>query len=70
MRCHDTYSVSQAANLNNAQIFTIGARVIRSRIGQGYCEAFLSSTLDPEGRLTDNVGAINKIDEKILSGFA
>ncbi len=35
-QCHDTYSAAKASTSNNAQIITMGARVIGGGAGQGY----------------------------------
>ncbi|MFV0360702.1 RpiB/LacA/LacB family sugar-phosphate isomerase [Tropicimonas sp.] len=65
-QCHDTYSAERAALSNNAQIITMGARVIGPELAKSVAEAFLSNTLDydPKGRSAGNVDAINGVDAK------
>lgn len=63
-QCHDTYSASKAATSNNAQIITIGARVIGPELAKDIVDAFLHASFDPEGRSAGNVRAINEVDAK------
>lgn len=65
-QCHDTYSAERAALSNNAQIITMGARVIGPELAKSIAEAFLANTpdFDPEGRSAGNVDAINEVDAK------
>ena len=62
--CHDTYSAERAALSNNAQIITMGARVIGPELAKSVADAFLAQTFDEEGRSAANVQAINAIDSK------
>ena len=61
---HDTYSAERAALSNNAQIITMGARVIGSELAKAIADAFLAQTFDPQGRSATNVDAINALDQK------
>jgi ribose 5-phosphate isomerase B len=61
---HDTYSAERAALSNNAQIITMGARVIGPELAKSIADAFLKETFDPEGRSADNVAAIDQVDAK------
>lgn len=61
---HDTYSAERAALSNNAQIITMGARVIGSELAKSVADAYLAQTFDPNGRSAGNVDAINALDEK------
>ena len=61
-QCHDTYSAGKAATSNNAQIITMGARVIGAELAKDIADAFLSASFDPEGRSAGNVNAINEVD--------
>ena len=61
---HDTYSAERAALSNNAQIITMGARVIGTEVAKTIADAFLAHSFDEKGRSADNVKAINAIDEK------
>ncbi|ETA53657.1 MULTISPECIES: RpiB/LacA/LacB family sugar-phosphate isomerase [Ponticoccus] len=63
-QCHDTYSAAKASTSNNAQIITMGARVIGAELAKDIAEAFLSTAFDPEGRSAGNVQAINDVDAK------
>ena len=59
---HDTYSAERAAKSNNAQIITMGARVIGPELAKSIVDAFLASEFDPGGPSAGNVAAINRLD--------
>lgn len=61
---HDTYSAERAALSNNAQIITMGARVIGSELAKAIVDAYLAQTFDENGRSAGNVDAINAVDAK------
>ncbi|MDX8513152.1 RpiB/LacA/LacB family sugar-phosphate isomerase [Mesorhizobium captivum] len=61
---HDTYSAERAALSNNAQIITMGARVIGPELAKSIADAFLKETFDPQGRSAGNVTAIDQVDAK------
>lgn len=61
---HDTYSAERAALSNNAQIITMGARVIGPELAKVIAEAFLCQTFDKNGRSAGNVTAIDDLDAK------
>ncbi len=63
---HDTYSAERAALSNDAQIITMGARVIGAEVAKSIADAWLKETLnfDPKGRSAGNVNAINAVDAK------
>ena len=61
---HDTYSAERAALSNNAQIITMGSRVIGPELAKSIAEAFLAQTFDENGRSAGNVAAINEVDKK------
>jgi D-erythrulose 4-phosphate isomerase len=61
---HDTYSAGKAATSNNAQIITMGARVIGSELAKAIAETYLASTFDPKGASAANVGAIDELDHR------
>lgn len=63
-QCHDTYSAGKAATSNNAQIITMGARVVGVELAKAIASAFLSSEFDPQGASAGNVDAINSVDKK------
>jgi D-erythrulose 4-phosphate isomerase len=59
---HDTYSAERAAKSNNAQIITMGARVIGPELAKCIVDAWLASEFDPAGPSAGNVDAINRLD--------
>jgi D-erythrulose 4-phosphate isomerase len=59
---HDTYSAGKAATSNNAQIITMGARVIGPELAKSIVDTWLASNFDPKGASASNVEAINKLD--------
>ncbi|MBB3951310.1 RpiB/LacA/LacB family sugar-phosphate isomerase [Aureimonas jatrophae] len=61
---HDTYSAERAALSNNAQIITMGARVIGTELAKSIADAFIAVEFDPNGRSADNVKAIDALDAK------
>ena len=61
---HDTYSAERAAKSNNAQIITMGSRVIGPELAKAVADAFLAQTFDENGRSASNVEAINEVDAK------
>ncbi|MDB5835365.1 MAG: ribose 5-phosphate isomerase [Caballeronia sp.] len=62
--CHDTYSAERAALSNNAQIITMGSRVIGTEVAKTIADAFLAQTFDEKGRSAGNVAAIDELDSK------
>jgi D-erythrulose 4-phosphate isomerase len=62
--CHDTYSAERAALSNNAQIITMGSRVIGPELAKSIADAFLAQTFDEQGRSSGNVAAINQVDSR------
>lgn len=61
---HDTYSAERAAKSNNAQIITMGARVIGPELAKAIVDVWLASEFDPNGASAANVAAIDKLDQK------
>ena len=61
---HDTYSAERAALSNNAQIITMGARVVGAEVAKTIADTFLRESFDPEGRSAGNVAAIDAVDAK------
>lgn len=63
---HDTYSASRAALSNDAQIITMGARVIGPELAKAIAEAWLAETenFDKAGKSAGNVNAIDAVDAK------
>ena len=58
--------IQQSALLspNDAQIITMGARVIGPELAKSIAATFLKSIFDPNGRSADNVQAIKDVDAK------
>lgn len=63
---HDTYSATRAALSNNAQIITMGARVIGPELAKAIADAWLAETLnfDASGKSAGNVAAIDAVDAR------
>lgn len=61
---HDAYSAARAALSNNAQIITMGARVIGPELAKSIVDAYLASHFDPAGPSAGNVDAVGRTDEK------
>ncbi|EPX87774.1 sugar-phosphate isomerase, RpiB/LacA/LacB family [Rubellimicrobium thermophilum DSM 16684] len=63
---HDTYSAERAALSNNAQIITMGARVIGPELAKAIADAWLAQTMnfDTAGKSAGNVAAIDAVDAK------
>ena len=59
---HDPYSAERAAKSNNAQIITMGARVIGPELAKAIVDTWLDSEFDPNGASAKNVEAIDKLD--------
>jgi D-erythrulose 4-phosphate isomerase len=59
---HDTYSAERAAKSNNAQIITMGARVIGPELAKAIVDTWLASEFDPAGPSAGNVAAIDRLD--------
>lgn len=62
---HDTFSAERAAKSNNAQVITMGARVIGPELAKVIVDTFLASEFDPNGASADNVRAIDRLDERM-----
>jgi ribose 5-phosphate isomerase B len=61
---HDTYSAERAAKSNNAQIITMGARVIGPELAKAIVDTWLASAFDPAGPSAGNVAAIDRLDQR------
>lgn len=61
---HDTYSAERAALSNNAQIITMGARVIGPELAKAIASVWLPLSFNEAGRSAGNVAAINALDAK------
>ncbi|NPV71850.1 MAG: ribose 5-phosphate isomerase B [Firmicutes bacterium] len=61
--CHDTYSAERARKSNNAQIITMGARVIGPDLAKSVLAAWLESEF-AGGSSAPKVAAIDELDRK------
>ena len=61
---HDSYSADRAAKSNNAQIITMGARVIGPELAKTIVDAWLAASFDPNGPSAGNVQAIDRLGDK------
>lgn len=61
--CHDTYSAERARKSNDAQVLTMGARVIGPELARSIVEAWLASEF-AGGRSAPKVAKMNAIDDK------
>ena len=61
--CHDVYSAQRARRSNNAQILTMGGRVIGKELALSVVDAWLESEFEP-GRSTPKVEAIAEYERE------
>jgi ribose 5-phosphate isomerase B len=61
--CHDTYSAERARKSNDAQVLTMGARVIGSELAKQVVSAWLQSDFEGGGSLP-KVVRMKEIDEE------
>jgi ribose 5-phosphate isomerase B len=61
-QAHDTYSAERARKSNNAQVITLGARVIGAELSKQINDAWLESEFQEGGsrRKVDKISAIDK----------
>ncbi len=62
--CHDTYSAERAQLSNDAQVITMGARVIGPVLGQKIVETWLDNQYVANERSGDKVRRMIEIDEE------
>ncbi|MGD1038404.1 MAG: RpiB/LacA/LacB family sugar-phosphate isomerase [Roseiarcus sp.] len=65
---HDTYSAERAAKSNNAQIITMGSRVIDAELAKYVVDVWLGAVFDPAGPSAANVAAIDRLDSRKPAG--
>ncbi len=65
---HDTYSAGKASTSNNAQVITMGARVIGGELAKTIADAWLATAFDENGPSARNVAAINAVDASYHGG--
>ncbi len=61
--CHDTYSAERARKSNDAQVLTMGARVIGPELAKKIVEVWLASEF-AGGRSAPKVAKMNAVDER------
>ncbi len=61
--CHDTYSAERARKSNDAQVITMGARVIGTELAKKIIEVWLESDF-AGGNSTRKVDKMNAVDER------
>ncbi len=66
-QCHDTYSAERARKSNNAQIITLGARVIGEELAKTILQTWLNSEYEEGGRSEPKIKRISFYEEKTLS---
>lgn len=59
---HDAYSAERAALSNNAQIITMGARVVGPELAKFIVDTWLRAVFDPAGPSAANVAAVDRLD--------
>lgn len=65
-QAHDTYSAERASRSNDAQIITLGARVIGPELAKAIVDTFLRSSFDG-GRSAEKISAISAYEAKEAS---
>jgi ribose 5-phosphate isomerase B len=61
--CHDTYSAERARKSNDAQVITMGARVIGTELAKSIIDVWLESEF-AGGRSAPKVAKMNAVDER------
>ncbi len=61
-QCHDTYSAERARKSNDAQVITLGARVIGPELARSILRAWLNSEFEPE-RSGPKVSRMRELEE-------
>ncbi len=65
--CHDTYSAERARKSNDAQVITMGARVIGPELAKSIIDAWLASDF-AGGRSAPKVAKMNAVDARYRAG--
>lgn len=65
-QAHDTYSAERASRSNDAQIITLGARVIGPELAKAIVDKFLQASFDG-GRSAEKISAISAYEAKEIS---
>lgn len=66
-QCHDTYSAERASRSNDAQIITIGARVVGPELAKAIVDTFLAAQFDG-GRSAPKVQRIKQYESRLHGG--
>jgi ribose 5-phosphate isomerase B len=61
-QCHDTYSAERASKSNDAQIITIGARVVGPELAKAIVDTWLGARFDG-GRSVPKVNRIKEYED-------
>ncbi|MGF1749070.1 MULTISPECIES: ribose 5-phosphate isomerase B [Vibrio] len=64
--CHDTFSAERARKSNDAQIITMGARVIGSELAKSILDTWLAAEF-VDGPSTPKVNRIKEIEKEFIS---
>ena len=64
--CHDTYSAERARKSNNAQILTMGARIIGSEVAKSIVDIWLDAEFDENSQSAPKVKRMVEIDSKYI----
>ncbi|MFA0116812.1 ribose 5-phosphate isomerase B [Vibrio breoganii] len=64
--CHDTFSAERARKSNDAQIITMGARVIGSELAKSILDTWLQSEFS-DGPSTPKVNRIKEIEKEFIA---
>ncbi|MEY4752632.1 MAG: hypothetical protein RJA44_307 [Pseudomonadota bacterium] len=64
-QAHDTYSAERASKSNDAQIITIGARVVGIELAKSIVQAFISSQFEP--RSLPKIQALSAHEQRLRS---
>lgn len=64
--CHDTYSAERARKSNDAQILTMGARVIGPELGKAIVDIWLKSGFDEQSPSGPKVRRMKEIDQQYM----
>ncbi|WP_455813956.1 ribose 5-phosphate isomerase B [Pseudomonas graminis] len=63
-QCHDTYSAERARKSNNAQVMTLGARVIGPELARSIVNSWLNAEFEGGGS-TEKVEKISYYEQKV-----
>ncbi len=66
-QCHDTYSAERARRSNDAQVITIGARVVGPELAKTILHAWLDSEFEP-ARSGPKIARIREFEEAAKKG--